>query len=72
MSGYFGDLKIGSGVLYKNKLKIVKDWYFISDDGCPNSDLIIILFKDGTSSGMSGFRHIKYLTDKRHERHSVY
>ena len=60
MSGYSGNLKRGKKVLYKNKLKVVKDWYFVSADGCPNSDLIIILFTDGTSSEMSGFSHIKY------------
>jgi len=58
MSGYSADLERGKAILYKGKKKIVKDWFFISDDACHNSDLIVIQFTDGTNSE-DGFRFVE-------------
>ena len=60
MSGYSGELEIGKDVLYKGKRKTVRDWFFVSDDGCHNSDLIVVRFTDGTAA-KHGFRHIEYI-----------
>ena len=64
MSGYSADLEKGKIVLHRGKKKIVSDWYFVSNGGCHNSDLIVIIFKDGTSTGDEGFSNIKDYNEK--------
>jgi len=63
MSGEFLFLKKGIKVKHRDKTKIVKSWFFTSTP-VHNSDLIIILFEDGSNSGNDGFRFIKEIKEK--------
>jgi len=64
MSGFSDKLEMGKDVLYKGERKTVKDWHFVSADGCHNSDLIVVRFTDGTIS-KNGFKHIEYVDKKK-------
>lgn len=64
MSANSGELKKGLKVKHLGKTKIVKDWCFVSDGAMHNSDLIVIRFQDGTSTGSKGFTDIEYIKPK--------
>lgn len=64
MSANRGELKQGKSVFHNNVKKTVRDWFFIGDpDGCPNSDIIVINFTDGTNTKDEGFTNIEYLRE---------
>ena len=62
MSGYTAGLKKGDKVFYKKKCRTIKDYFFVSTP-VHNSDLIVILFTDGTSTGRTGLSGIKTTND---------
>jgi len=59
MSADSGNLERGCKVYFDNKEKTVRDWFFVSDDGCHNSDRIVIRFTDGTDNEGSGWLKIR-------------
>lgn len=63
MSGNSCGLEIGLSVKHKDKTKIVSGWYFTSTP-IHNSDLIVILFTDGTNTGEEGFRFVEFRPKK--------
>lgn len=65
MSGYYGKLQDGLKILHNNIEKTVDTWYFISGDGCHNSDIIVIVFTDGTNTKKEGFTNIEYIIGKK-------
>lgn len=60
MSADSGRLKRGNSVYHNGEKKIVKNWHFVSDSGMHNSDLIVIEFKDGTTTKDEGFTNVEY------------
>ncbi len=63
MTGYYGELERGKPVYHNGVEKMVKDWHFTEDvnsPGMPNSDMIVIYFEDGTTTGEEGFSKIEY------------
>ena len=64
MSGNTCGIRKGIKVKHKNITKTVKDYYFISDGGCHNSDIIVMVFTDGTDTGETGFRNIRIISAK--------
>ena len=64
MSGNTNGIRKGIKVKHRNTTKTVKDYYFISNGGCHNSDLIVLEFTDETDTGKTGFRNIKIISEK--------
>jgi len=62
MSGYTDFIEKGIDLLHKGEVKTVEDYYFISDGG-HNSDLIVIVFTDGTSTEKEGFYDIEEIEE---------
>jgi hypothetical protein len=58
MSGYTAGIDIGDTVFFDGEEKIVKAYFFTSNGGCHNSDIICIEFEDGTDNGDTGLSKI--------------
>lgn len=61
MSGNSLFLEKGIFVKHKGKIKVVKNWFFMSSP-IHNSDRIVIIFTDGTNTEDEGFKFIKKYT----------
>jgi hypothetical protein len=59
MSADSGNLEKGCTVYFDGKIKAVRDWFFVSDEGCHNSDRIVIRFTDGTDNEATGWSKIR-------------
>lgn len=70
MSGYIAGLKEGDKIYYKEKWRVIKSYFFVSAP-VHNSDLPIILFADGTTTGSSGLSGIKTKEDLEQELEKI-